>query len=671
MAYQAWAVEWDMPVLTEDPFRRNVSSGWGGDWTTSGGVATAYSVDGARGIITILTGDTTIHSALLPDMYTDFDVRTKVRLSAVATDATIVADILLRAQDTTNNLYRASLGFTTTGTVDISLVRLIGGSGTGLGFLAGVASYTADSDVFVWIQGRGPLMRVKVWTGTANAVPGLWTLTATEDSIYPSGQVGVRARLVAGNTNTDPRVMFDDFRAWVPERWIDVTSYVDTGTGPFEIASGDTPEASADTGGFGLPLVNSDQRFTPGNVISPYYPNIAPGGRIRVRETIGDKVFDRGFGYIQYPEITAWTESNSDSPRDQTITIPVVDRAAWLGQGRTFISTLAEHIIYHGGSSIVGYWPMGETDAPDVNPAVGSTWTLTETARYNGFANAPTAGPGAITYGIGGIAPADDLSSILFSPSLSTDPIVDYVTSLMLVGKRPTSFTLAVGQVLTVVCWTRPGDIRSDAFQSSLVISLGSSTSTSTSVSVGVFEGEIFAGAGNGADWAGTVTGPVVPQDQAIPVAVRVGVSPDVLELWVRDEIYTGTLTVSSATAATFDQVEIGERYPGAVNHAQIYLGAEDDWGHDDFLAQRDIGLSGLERQSTGERIRTILAYAGVDASELGRIDDGASLMQVARMAGRGPLDLVAETVATEQGEFFVAGNNQPVFADRIRLLNV
>jgi hypothetical protein len=83
------------------------------------------------------------------------------------------------------------------------------------------------------------------------------------------------------------------------------------------------------------------------------------------------------------------------------------------------------------------------------------------------------------------------------------------------------------------------------------------------------------------------------------------------------------------------------------------------------------MGLFGLERQSTGERIRTILQYAGVDPSELGRIDNGASLMQVARMAGRGPMDLVAEAVATEQGEFYADGSGLPVFTGRVRLYNI
>lgn len=454
--------------------------------------------------------------------------------------------------------------------------------------------------------------------------------------------------------------------------WTDVTARVDTASAPFVVSDGDTPEASADTGGFTLPLQNHDQAFTPGNTLSALA--LRPGMRVRVRETIDGKVFDRGAGYTAYPEIEAWTESNASAPRDQLLMLPVIDRAAWLAQGRTFISTLAEHIIFHGGAALVGYWPLNESEGPDVHPAVGAPWTLTQTRRDVGSGNPSSDGSPEIAYGATGIAPADDASSITFAPAFAADPFVEYDSSIMLVGTRPTPLTLAAGQVLTVACWIRSTEVI-PASSAALPVNLQSSANSDITAQIGMSSGGsgLFNAFGaNDADWSGFIEfGPPIPVDQPMPVAIRVGFDPDVIELWVRGEVYTDTMTVTSATSAQFDLLKLGDTYPGAVNHVQVYLGDPDDWDHDDFLAQYEAGLYGLERQSTGQRIRTLLQYAGVGGHELERVDGGASLMQVARLAGRNPMDLIAEAVETEQGEFWIAGDNQPVFADRTRLYNI
>lgn len=673
MAYEAWTVEWDMPIIADDRFNRYVSYAWGGKWGTPvGGTMDNYNVDGTRGTILLPTGDTTARSLLLPGVYEDVDIVVTVSVSQLAAGNMINGQVRFRTVGP-SDFYVGSLGFDTTGNVDVSINRSLGGAGSVLASAANVVTYAAGSDVHMHVQARGDLLRVKAWTGDREAdEPQAWTVEWTDNN-FPAGQIGARATISVANTNVNPVVSFDGWYATTPERWVDVTSRVDTAAGPFTITSGDTPESSADTGGFGLPVQNHDQAFTPGNVLSPYAPNVAPGSRIRVRETIGDRVFERGFGYVQYPEITAWTESNEGSPRDQLITIPVIDRAAWIAQGRTFVSTLAEHVIYHGGPALAAYWPTGETEGPDVNPAVGGPWTLSQTQKYNTLAFAPDAGQAAISYGSTGVAPADDLGAVTFEPSTTQAPTPDYVTSLILTGTRPTPLTLAAGQVMTVACWTRPGELVPGALVFTLIeLAVYDAFGNYTGfVGINVDSNGNLVGYGNKlGSWSGTVTGPPAPTGHSMPIAVRVGFSPAVLELWVRGEVYPGVLAVGSALPLSLNVLNVAERYPGAVNHAQVYLGDADDWTHDDFVAQHEMGLYGMERQPTGERIRTMLQYAGVDPSELGRIDDGASLMQVARLAGRNPMDLIADAVATEQGEFYIDGD-RPVFADRVRLYNV
>lgn len=674
MAYESWSVEWDMPVIADDRFNRWVYYSWGGNWLTpTGGTVDNYNVDGSRGTILSPTGDTSSRNVLLPGSVGDFDAVATFSVSQVSVGANINEQFRFRSVDG-SNFYLWSCAFDMSGNVDVAIIRVLAGSSTTLVSSSNVVTYEPDSDVHIYVQCRGSLLRAKIWIGDQDEPPSAWTLETT-DANHPAGQVGIRALLSGGNTNINPVVRVDNLRVWVPERWVNITSRVDTAAaGPYTITSGDTPEASADTGGFGLPVQNHDQAFTPGNTLSPHAPNITPGSRIRVRETIGDRVFERGTGYVQYPEIAAWTESNQDAPRDQLITIPVVDRAAWIAQGRTLVSTLAEHVIYHGGTALRAYWPMGETEGPDVNPAIGGPWTISQAQRYNTLAFAPDAGQAAVSYGGTGVAPADELGAVTFEPSTAQAPTPDYVTSLILTGTRPAPLTLAAGQVLTVVCWTRPGELVPGALVFTLIeLAVYDGFGNYTGfVGINIDADGNLVGYGNKlGSWSGTVTGPPAPTGHSMPIAVRVGFSPAVLELWVRGEVYPGVLTVGSALPLSLNVFNVAERYPGAVNHAQVYLGDAADWSNQDFVAQHEMGLYGMERQTTGERIRTMLTYAGVDPSELGRIDDGASLMQAARLAGRNPMDLIADAVATEQGEFWIDGGNRPVFADRIRLYNV
>jgi hypothetical protein len=188
-------------------------------WAVSGGLAANYATDGEKGIITIPTGDTTIRSALLPNVYGDFYMRTTVAADKIATGQTSVIDILLRAQDPLLNLYRVSLGFTTGGNVDYSLVRVVGGAGTAsYGAVASAFTYLPGTEIHVIAEGIGSQIRVKIWVGDVSSPPDMWSIVipAGFETTYSSGQFGVRARLVAGTTTVNPAFYFDDFSVTNP-----------------------------------------------------------------------------------------------------------------------------------------------------------------------------------------------------------------------------------------------------------------------------------------------------------------------------------------------------------------------------------------------------------------------------------------------------------------------
>lgn len=672
--YEAWTVEWNMPVIVRDPFRRDANSSWGTapgglDWINTGGSATDYSVDRRTGRMLLGTVNTS-RIARLPISVAEVDFTATIynHNAVIPAGGGFEYGARIRYVDD-SNFVDMRVFPSTSNSISISIRQMVGGVETTPGFPS-APGLTATDTLKIRVQAHGSALRARIWA-LEDDQPTTWHMEMATTWLT-AGALELRAIRAAGGTNTETIIIgWDDVEVLTPERWVDVTRYVDVGAGTFQITDGDTPEASADTGGFGLPLLNADQRFTPGNIYSPYAPNIVPGSEIRVRETIGDIVFPRGYGFVQYPEITAWTESNGDSPRDQQVTIPVVDRAAWIAQGRNLISTLGEHIIANGGPALVAYWPLSETEGPDVNPAVGGPWTLTQTTRNLGGGNASSDDPPAIIYGSTTVAPADDLAAVEFVPSYAADPFTEYDSSYLLVGDRPTPVTLDENQVLTLVAWIRTTQ-EIPASSANIPIMLKNSANGDIAAQIHSSGGGTYDGfAANDSNWVGTATGPPVPVDQPIPVAVRVGFDPDTIECWVRGEVYTDTLIVVSPTAAEYDRIQLGLTFPGTIAHLQLYIGDPDDWTNDDFVAQYQMGLHGLERQTTGERIRTVLEYAGVDPAELGRIDDGVSRMQVARMAGRNPMDLVAEAVETEQGEFWVAGDNRPVFADRVRLYNV
>jgi hypothetical protein len=480
--------------------------------------------------------------------------------------------------------------------------------------------------------------------------------------------------VITGSTPWGTSVIFEVSSA-APDAdpvWVDLSDRVlDIGQG-LDIGEGRQTELSdVDPGVFTVQLNNRDDALTSGNPTSPY-PWWKSGRRCRFREIVGWLGFDLHDGYLEIPENLVRTQEPNATDSDILLTVTGVDLVGRHRNSRVFVSTLGEHILLHGGSALVGYWPLNEANGPDVNAEVGGPWTLTEVQHNFGPGSGPDASPASITYGSATVAPADDAPAVTFDPALANDALTEFDVWRYLLGTRTTSITLGPGQVVTVVCWTRWNRVI-DAPSVSRVATIAALTNSSNPGDIYAsidLQGSTLQGqGGNQADWFGGVNGPDFVLDHPVPVAVRVGFNPSTIELWVRGEVYTDTMTINSATNASFNQVQVGRGYPGAVSHVQVYVGAPDDWDHDDFLAQRDMGLFGLERQSTGERVNTVADYAGIPAAQRD-IDPGESVMQVARLAGKTAAQAWDEARDTEQGRLF-AHAGRLTFHDRARIYNV
>ncbi|HZN76034.1 MAG TPA: hypothetical protein VFC00_30755 [Micromonosporaceae bacterium] len=205
----------------KDTFTRSVSNGWGTAdtgqaWSILAGTAANFAASGNRGVITLPTGDTNPRMITVAGSLSDFDLYVPLRVSALATGATLVGEVVFRVQDA-SNYYRATFGFTAGATVDLSVVRVVAGaSAASVGSASGVFAYSAAVDVYMYIQARGSRLRVRASDVALTAPPAFWTIDGT-DAAYTSGSVGFRAREVAGNTNVNPTVSTDNFEVFNPQ----------------------------------------------------------------------------------------------------------------------------------------------------------------------------------------------------------------------------------------------------------------------------------------------------------------------------------------------------------------------------------------------------------------------------------------------------------------------
>ena len=130
-------------------------------------------------------------------------------LSATPTGGTISIYQDLRVVDA-NNYYRVEVIYTTSNTVQVSLIRVVGGTPTtmaGPTTVAGLTSATAANIRAELTRGQGgqtfSTFRAKLWQfGTAE--PAAWDAEVVTDHVTGNGGMRVGAVRNSGNTNSNP-----------------------------------------------------------------------------------------------------------------------------------------------------------------------------------------------------------------------------------------------------------------------------------------------------------------------------------------------------------------------------------------------------------------------------------------------------------------------------------
>lgn len=456
--------------------------------------------------------------------------------------------------------------------------------------------------------------------------------------------------------------------------WVDLTERVlDIGRLLSTWVGRDSELDASEPGGMSVQMLNRDDWLTPGNTSSPYHPWWKQARRFRMREIIGYLGFDLADGYLEIPEVVIRTQDPDDTDSDITLTVTAVDLLGRLQNAARFNSNLSAHIRWAGGSTLVAYWPRNDASLPFISsgslniPAVSSVEALNW-----GDPTASEGVPQITPASVPGPAGEDVLFAQYDMEVQTVGGFFRPARSMMTSAAIPSgAIVLPEGQYLTVVLWVRSSWRASDSESDPLGIRLTTNESGLISLvrqdTTGTWLVETSGSTGLDASF----TGPVAPTNRWTMVGIRYSIEPQEIELWVDDTQVVGSLT--GATAATTAEVtELFmpiDRFDGSIAHVQVYVGEADAWDFTHFTAQRRVGLYGLERQTTGERIDTILDYAGWPAGRRD-IDPGTAVMQPVSLAGKRPLQPLQEAVETEQGRLFAHGG-RAVFHDRNRVHNI
>jgi len=385
--------------------------------------------------------------------------------------------------------------------------------------------------------------------------------------------------------------------------WVDITSYVRLPLaegGGIKITYGrqdqfETTQAAR----LSLTLINTDGKFTPGNVSSLYYPNVKKGRRIRVSSTWAGSTFIRFAGFIAPPAIVE-IEYLQDAP--------------------------------------VVYYPLGEDQgslqAGNVSAAVQSPMAVTP---FGGGSNAN------ITFGSATGPTTESLTSALFTRVSATAgayllaPLNGFTS-----GSDPSILLEAFMSANTA---QEMGIARLDDGTSNIYLALGTNSSGKLTASY------LSTGFSYTLTSAATITDGLTHH-----VAVRQTTSGGATSAAL---FLDGTsVATTSIGSSQFDMARLiggggitNSAFAGTLSHVAAYSGTAIT---DARIAQHSLaGSTGFSGESSGNRIHRLALYAGVPDSEIAFEVGLSTSITNQDTTGQQPITLMQDVAATEGGVLF------------------
>ena len=409
-----------------------------------------------------------------------------------------------------------------------------------------------------------------------------------------------------------------------------------------------------------LLLNNSDDALTFGNTSSPYSAWWGPGRKCRLRDTVNGALLTLFTGYLEVPEevvITAGIEAR--------VAISAVDRLGRLADSPRFVSTLTEYIRYSGGTALKAYWPLNDADGATTGASlVAGIGPMLQVVSYN-----DTPRQDQLLWAERDGPLGDDATYVQMAP---TDAVVanNYIGSPRLV-RRDFTVKPTAGDTYGTILWVYLALTPGGSLPGQLFVSHGNDFLPPT-IQVGfdvnrnwVFSGQTLLSA----SW-GLISPSTAKLDSWTCVAAFIEVNTNNLWLIVNGVVTTGVAGGGTGATDPLQEVALDGLLGQSFGHIQVYSGAFNPVTL--YNAQYSAGLLGLERQPTGDRIRTIAQYVGLPNVDIANtIDPGQSVMQRAQLAGLTPLDAMREAETTEQGLLHTDADGRLVFKDRRTLYNI
>lgn len=212
--------------ISEDTFTRTASNGWGSTdtgyaYTRNGGAAGDFSVGSGVGAISI-TAVNSVREMYLADLTRKaVTVTFTVRPTVVATGGSITMSIVVRRADGSNYYFGgvrfvANEVFWDDGVFTVTIAKNVAGVETTVAAAEESFTYDASSAIVGELTIFGSYIRMRAWD-LADTTRMVSTST-NDESITAAGAVGVRMKLLTGNTNTLPfsptvdNMLIDDVR---------------------------------------------------------------------------------------------------------------------------------------------------------------------------------------------------------------------------------------------------------------------------------------------------------------------------------------------------------------------------------------------------------------------------------------------------------------------------
>ncbi|MFF5404630.1 hypothetical protein ACFY8K_16685 [Streptomyces misionensis] len=205
--------------IVSDAFTRTVTGGWGSSgvitWSTTGGTASDYSVNGSAGahlLATVNVPRYTYYATTIADV----DCYVSVTTDQLPAGDSLVGGLTARFINV-SNLYMAQVRFTTAAQVAVAVVKRVGGVETMLGsYTMPATTFTGGTFYRLRFKVKGSSLKAKIWPAT-DAEPAAWAVSVLDTDLISTQFLSTRSFSGPASTNTNPSILYDDYRIASPQ----------------------------------------------------------------------------------------------------------------------------------------------------------------------------------------------------------------------------------------------------------------------------------------------------------------------------------------------------------------------------------------------------------------------------------------------------------------------